>query len=672
MILFALNLVDEFDIQAISILGPEIRDHFGLSNAGLAGLRTAAAMAGLFIPFIGFAGDRFRRVRIAWIGALVWGLFALGTGAAWAVGIMALMRFGSGTAKLVNTPIHTSLLADYYPPTSRGRVFGFHRSADFFAGFLGPALAGLIGFTLGWRYAFILLAIPTFVLVVMAMRLTEPVRGITDDEESALEAAQEEPVPFGRAMRWLYSVPTLKRLYWGAFCTGLGGIAYAVFAPVFLDEVFGVNELNRGIITAAGAPFGLIAVWVGGRVTDRYLRTKTMAHITAFFGFSVVALGVALLVYAISPTLWFAVVMVCVIGFFLGLWLPPYLTIIGFVSPARIRSMGYSFAGWFFTLGIIGTVFIGAIADGPGVRWALAVAAIVLGLGGLIHASAARFANGDIDRAMKVLQTEANLRYERRQAGDRSLLVIRELDVAYGQTQVLFGVDLEVQEGELVALLGTNGAGKSTLLKAISGLMHPMSGAIFFDGKDITHLEPEETAQAGIIQMPGGKAVFPTLTVAENLELAQWLYTKDKAYIAEARKRAFDIFPILSTRLDTQAGSLSGGEQQMLSLAQAFIARPKMLMIDELSLGLAPLVVQQLLEVVDEIHRRGTTIILVEQSVNVALTVAKHAYFMEKGEIRFDGPTDELLGREDILRSVFLEGAAAVTGNGKARKKAKT
>jgi branched-chain amino acid transport system ATP-binding protein len=156
--------------------------------------------------------------------------------------------------------------------------------------------------------------------------------------------------------------------------------------------------------------------------------------------------------------------------------------------------------------------------------------------------------------------------------------------------------------------------------------------------------------------------------------MASWLYYKDAKHMKESFDNVYGVFPILQQRLSQQAGSLSGGEQQMLSLAQAFIAKPRLLMIDELSLGLAPVIVQQLLEIVKDIHARGTTIILVEQSVNVALTVAEHAYFMEKGEIRFDGSTSELLGRTDILRSVFLEGAKSVVGAGNgagARRRAK-
>ncbi|MGH9195718.1 MAG: ABC transporter ATP-binding protein, partial [Acidimicrobiia bacterium] len=283
---------------------------------------------------------------------------------------------------------------------------------------------------------------------------------------------------------------------------------------------------------------------------------------------------------------------------------------------------------------------------------------IILIIGALVHVSAAKFANADINRSLQVLQTEARLKYDRETKGKRALLVVEGIDVAYDDTRVLFGVDFEVQEGELVALLGTNGAGKSTLLKAISGLVHPTRGAVFFEGKDITHFEPEETSANGIILMPGGKSVFPTLSVEENLELASWLYGGDRKGAKAAIDRAFNVFPLLRSRLEQLAGSLSGGEQQMLSLAQALISRPKLLMIDELSLGLAPIIVQELTKIVEDIHANGTTIILVEQSVNVALTIARHAYFMEKGEIRFNGPTAELLGRRDILRSVFLEGAA--------------
>ena len=242
-------------------------------------------------------------------------------------------------------------------------------------------------------------------------------------------------------------------------------------------------------------------------------------------------------------------------------------------------------------------------------------------------------------------------------------LICRGVDVSYDKVQILFGVDMEVADNEIVALLGTNGAGKSTLLKAISGLVDPSAGSIIFDGVDITHADAVTTSKMGIIQVPGGKAVFPTLTVAEHFKAGTWLYNKEDPVAVQARiRRVLDMFPRLEERWDQMAGNLSGGEQQQLALGMAFVAKPKLLIIDELSLGLAPAIVEQLLEIVRDIHTQGCTIILVEQSVNVALTVAERAYFMEKGEVRFSGPTSELLGRDDILRSVFLEGAGQAGG----------
>jgi ABC-type branched-subunit amino acid transport system ATPase component len=240
------------------------------------------------------------------------------------------------------------------------------------------------------------------------------------------------------------------------------------------------------------------------------------------------------------------------------------------------------------------------------------------------------------------------------------ILSCEGVEVAYDGVKVLFGVDLEVAEGEIIALLGTNGAGKSTLLKAISGLIDPIAGSIHFDGVDITHADAVTTSRMGIVQVPGGRAVFPTLSVEEHFKVGSWLFARENpAEIEERRTAVLSRFPRLQERWGQMAGNLSGGEQQQLALAMAFVAKPKLLVIDELTLGLAPTIVEDLLELVSAIHDQGCTIIIVEQSVNVALTIAMRAYFMEKGEVRFSGPTAELLHRSDILRSVFLEGASA-------------
>ncbi len=244
---------------------------------------------------------------------------------------------------------------------------------------------------------------------------------------------------------------------------------------------------------------------------------------------------------------------------------------------------------------------------------------------------------------------------------DGSLLSVRSIDVSYGPVQVLFGVNLELAEGDLIALLGTNGAGKSTVLRAISGLSVPRGGSVSLDGADITTMAPHRIAGLGVTQVPGGKGVFPGLTVAENIALGGWLHRRFPEHRERETARVLELFPGLWEKLHEPAANLSGGQQQMLTVAMALMAKPRILLIDELSLGLAPVIVEQLLEAVRTMNHNGVTIVVVEQSVNVALTIADTALFMEKGEVRFRGPTSDLLERDDVLRSVFLGGATART-----------
>jgi ABC-type branched-subunit amino acid transport system ATPase component/ABC-type branched-subunit amino acid transport system permease subunit len=244
-------------------------------------------------------------------------------------------------------------------------------------------------------------------------------------------------------------------------------------------------------------------------------------------------------------------------------------------------------------------------------------------------------------------------------SGPAPLLDCSGVNASYGHLQVLFGIDLAVGEGEIIALLGTNGAGKSSVLKAMTGLLPSGSGRVTFDGRDITKMATEDIANLGLTMMPGGRGVFPTMTVKENLQVACWPMRSDRAAAAAARRRVQELFPILAERAHMAAGNLSGGEQQMLSLAMAFIVKPKLLCIDELSLGLAPAIVATLVDAVKDFHRQGTTVVIVEQSVNVALLLAERATFLEKGQVRFTGPAADLLERPDLLRAVFIGGDSA-------------
>ncbi len=239
------------------------------------------------------------------------------------------------------------------------------------------------------------------------------------------------------------------------------------------------------------------------------------------------------------------------------------------------------------------------------------------------------------------------------------LLSVEGLDVHYDRVQVLYGVDFEVRRGERVALLGTNGAGKSTILKAVSGVVDPSAGSVHWDGQDITRMPAERRVQLGIGHVPGGRGLFPTLTVGENLRMGGYLY-KSESEIDREADRVMAYFSWIRDRQSQLAGTLSGGEQQQLATARALMLRPELLMIDELSLGLAPVVIERLMESLMKLHEdEGLTIVIVEQQASFALGYTDRAYFLEKGEVRFEGPSPDLLERGDLLRSVFLSGAVA-------------
>jgi ABC-type branched-subunit amino acid transport system ATPase component len=239
------------------------------------------------------------------------------------------------------------------------------------------------------------------------------------------------------------------------------------------------------------------------------------------------------------------------------------------------------------------------------------------------------------------------------------LLEVSGLDVFYDTVQVLYDVNLEVRRGERVALLGTNGAGKSTVLKAASALVAPRGGVIKWKGRDVTEVGAEELVRLGLGHVPGGRGLFPTLSVAENLRMGGYVLANDRERDAGI-ERVIDYFPWIKERLNQPAGTLSGGELQQLATGRALVAGPELLMIDELSLGLAPIVIERLMETVQRLwEQEGLTVVIVEQQASFALGYTDRAYFLEKGEVRFEGPSNELAERPDLLRSVFLAGATA-------------
>ena len=647
LVLVALAGVQQFDLVAFGVLSPDIRNTFHVSEGAIT---VVAAVTGavpiVFAVGLGYLGDRRNRVVLSAVTAVFWGFTALLSGLAPVLALLVIARLLGGVGLLSVETIYPSLLADWYPPRLLGVVFGSYRTFAQGLALLGGPLAGVIAAVLGWRAAFVILALPTFALAAVALaRLREPQRG----GAQGVAPAREREASILEGYRRIRAIASLRRTWIAAFLFGGGTIPFITLQSNFFKDVYGVGDAGRGVITGLYGVGGLAGIVLGGVLTQRAVGRANLRLLPVVNGLMIVGFGAGAMLMAGSPVLALSVAAVIALSVGAYGFLPAYTTLVASIVPPQIRSQAFAWSLFWYALGgIVVSGVIGAIQDASGPRPALAVLGLVVCAGGVINASVRRTIVADAERALRV---EATL-------GASALLSCRGVDAGYAGVQVLFGVDFEVEKGEIVALLGTNGAGKSTLLRAITGLVDPTDGTVCLAGRDITHADANAGARLGIMAVPGGRGVFPTLSVADNLKVATWLVRKDRRRADAAVQRVLEFFPILRERWHTAAGDLSGGEQQMLSLAQAFIAEPQLLLVDELSLGLAPVVVAKLVDILRAIHARGTTIVVVEQSVNVALEVAERAVFMEKGEVRFSGPTAELLRRPDILRAVFLQGAA--------------
>ncbi|MEO8266364.1 MAG: ABC transporter ATP-binding protein [Ilumatobacteraceae bacterium] len=241
-----------------------------------------------------------------------------------------------------------------------------------------------------------------------------------------------------------------------------------------------------------------------------------------------------------------------------------------------------------------------------------------------------------------------------RAAGREPMLVVDDIHVYYGNIAAVKGISLTVYPGEIVTLIGGNGAGKSTTMRTISGLLKPKRGDVHFEGKKVSGLKGHEVAQRGIAQSPEGRRIFPRMTVTENLELGAFL-RNDKPGIATDMDRVFELFPRLKERLTQKAGTLSGGEQQMLAMGRALMAQPRLLLLDEPSMGLAPVLVDVVFETIRKVNEQGTTVLLVEQNALVALNIADHAYVLETGLITLEGPAKELAHNDEVRKAYLGE-----------------
>jgi branched-chain amino acid transport system ATP-binding protein len=686
-VLFAIELLDQATQSAFNILTPNIRDAFHLTNAGILLIVAIAGAAALACTLpIAVLADRTNRVRIALIGALVGAAFSVGLGLAQTVVVATIMLVGVSMGQAVIFPTHNSLLADFYPVPTRPRVYSAHRSGISIGAIVGVLLGAGLAAVFTWRAPFFFFAVPIVVVVVVGLRLHEPARGrheqvelseqmlasergepvalddvpaaiaVAEPVAEALEIPVETPPSLGEAWRTVWKIGVLRRIFIALPFLAAAIAGFTSLASLQYQETFHLDAVQRAYLIAPIQLFDLLGLAVGAVIATRLARRDIGLVFRMLAVASVIAACFAVL-FALAPNVPLAFVGNAGIDASLAVVGPGVLAALSLAIPSRVRSVGFSIGALFILPGFLVLPSVGALGDAIGFRYGLLILVPIFVIGGLIVSSAGGLIARDVRDVWTSMRARNHMLLDRHQ-GRLPLLAVRELNVGYDGVAVLADVAIEIDEGEIVALVGTNGAGKSTLLRAIGGVVEADHGAIVFDGRDITHLPPDEIARLGVAQVPGGEGIFPNLRVDDNLRVAAWQGRRRGEHDADMINEALAAFPTLATRRDERAANLSGGQQQMLALAMATITRPKLFLIDELSLGLSPIVVEQLLGAIETMRRAGTAILLVEQSMNVAVAVADRVYVMETGAVRFTGTADELAAHPELLWSVYLRKAS--------------
>jgi ABC-type branched-subunit amino acid transport system ATPase component/sugar phosphate permease len=659
--------VTDVIVNGIGILGPEIRRSFHLSDAGLGAVAFVAAVAqiGWGMPVAVFA-DRGSRKKVAGVTLLIFSAtvpFMALVHNVWPfVFLYLLAAIGLGSSDTV----HNAYLADAYPAHGRARVFAWHNLNDPMAQTVGILLVGYIASaTHNWRWA-LALAVIGIPVAVGIFFLREPEKGRNESSHILKQAgmdiaAEQENAPkvlLGSAVTRLLRIRSLYYELVSVAILGFAGTGIPLFGSLYYQRHWHLGVAQRADILAIIGLSSFLGLPVAFLVGDKLFRRAPEKPLQ-LAGVCISLFGGLYAVSLYMPHLWLVVLFQ-----FLAQSAVAPLSICIFqtlaaTAPPEMRAICFGLFGVYALVfgGFAGGVLLGAISDSTNVTTALTFIGPVCLLGGVLLLVGSRFVRRDITLVIEDVLERYGEGQRRRSGGAIPALQIHNLDFFYGTQQVLFDVNLEVPEGEIAALLGTNGAGKSTLLRAVSGLDHPHRGVIRIFGANCTYLEPEQIINQGVALLVGGKMTFPGLTVRENLRIGEYSFRRDGPRARGALDEALSLFPELGPRLDQAAGTLSGGEQQMLALARVMMTKPRLLMIDELALGLAPITVERLMSIVRHVNAEGATVILVEQSVNRAMSLARHAFFIERGTIRFDGPTAELMERDDLLRPVFLAGA---------------
>jgi ABC-type branched-subunit amino acid transport system ATPase component len=645
---------------AVSLFTPEIARTLQVGVVSVVGARVLALVLGVVLPLIVPKVTGRRQTVDIW----VWRIAVVATALTFAS--TGLVRGSGGlvavlcATAIVGAPHRAfarSLVVAASEPSRRVRGLSALQ-----VGVLGcqliVALAAVIGIWSTWDRLLIWLGGLAVVVALLASTMLDSLatneRGDVTAASATLPPSEQSWKEIVRAWR---VAPSMIGIGLALLAVGMLAIPFDAVLAIYLHGRWHLGMRGTGVVFLTMSIAGLLAVTWNASRSGSLLAAAPMRLASQSTG--LLALGAVLLgLGVLSPVRGLMVVAVALGSAAIAAMVPMLAGVAFLIVPSRQhRALSSALAGVMSAGSVIGVVVAASFENRHGARSALvAMAVLALGAAAWLRATSGARAK-DLSLRLDAGRVAESRRSAPREP-ERELLACRGIDYSYGSIQVLYDVDFVVQPGEVVALLGTNGAGKSTLLKVISGLALPQRGTVTFARRDITFLDAEDRVGAGISQITGGQAVFGPMDVIENLQSFGYSLGRNRRTVDEAVERCFQVFPQLAKRRSLPAAALSGGEQQMLGLGKALMLRPRLLLIDELALGLAPVVVGPLVDMVRRISAEGTAVVIVEQSANVALSLVDRAYFMEKGAIRFDGRARDLLDRHDLLRAVFLEGAA--------------
>ena len=695
-LIYTINISDQYVLPAMF---PLLKREFGLSDTGLGILAGSyvISVTVFTVPF-GIIADRFNRTRIIAWGTTAWGVTMIFTGQANGFAMLLVGRMALGMWDPCDNPTSQSLLADYYPVNQRSKVMGVYQVGQL-AGFVLLPIAGIMSQAWGWRATFYFFSLPAFVVAAMMWRLKEPVRGNQDRKNLRLsEVVAERPSVEGDRVegdkvegdkvldvavaakvdvaseRFSYKSLLKNKSYMAMLISASAGSLFfggiGVWAPTFLIRYHDLSIAAATSSIAVVAVGGLIGVLASGNLADFLTQHKHPSARITVAGFARL-LAVPFFFIAFSvPQISLALLSLAIAAMFLVAGIPPTNAARIDVLHPNLRGRGSSFDAVCQGLAsAFAPILFGILSDTTDLRTTFLILSPLSGVAGLIlltlglssygrdakavrdqirreHFATLGFPNGAADDEIEVIEPEDEPTLSEAVKAwvpsDGPMLEVKSLDFSYGPIQVLFGVDLLIPQGGCHALVGRNGVGKTTLLSNIGGLLDGQSGQIFYRGQDLTGIPPDQRTKLGITLMAAGRSTFPSLSVRDNLMFGAYPFTHSTDLAEERLEAILEIFAPLKGRLDQRAGTLSGGEQQMVALGRALVAGPDLLLIDELSLGLAPTITSQLLDVLDQVLDCGTTILLVEQSIGVALAVADTVFFMDRGVVEPLGSADNL------------------------------